>query len=96
MTRYVWRDGCFRHPQTNEPMSVPDRDGLCMPTVRSDIQDYRSPIDGKLITSRSHQRYDLEKNDCVLSEKPRQKFDREEYKHRKAEQAKQLEARKAI
>lgn len=65
MTRYVWRDGRFRDPRTDEPMPLPERDGVCAPAVQSDIQEYRSPIDGRLITSRSHRRYDLESNDCV-------------------------------
>jgi len=72
MTRYVWRDGAFRHPTTNEPMEVPQRDGVCMPMIQSDIDDYISPIDGRVITSRSSQRYDLEKNGCILKE-PRKK-----------------------
>jgi hypothetical protein len=96
MARYVWKDGAWRDRATDEPMPVPERTGICMPTMRSDIEDYKSPIDGKPITSRSQQRYDLEKNDCVLSEKPRQKFDPEEYKWRKGEQAKQLAKRQAL
>lgn len=90
--RYVWRDGAFRHPRTNEPMPVPDRAGICMPAVRSDIEDYTSPIDGSLIRSRTGQRYDLAKNDCVLAPPTRKPFIREEYVERKARQAKQLEA----
>lgn len=65
MTRYVWRDGAFRHPSTNELMPMPERDGVCCPRVISDIEEYRSPIDGSLITSRSHRREDLLKNGCV-------------------------------
>jgi hypothetical protein len=65
MTRYVWRDGCYRNPSTNEPMPIPERDEICAPLVQSDIQEYRSPIDGKLIGSRSTRRYDLEANGCV-------------------------------
>ena len=72
MTRYVWRDGTFRHSRTNEPMPIPEREGICMPAIQSDIPEYRSPIDGALITSRSHRRYDLEKNNCVPAE-PRKK-----------------------
>ena len=68
MSRYIWRDGQFRDPRTNEPMPIPDRDGLCLPAVRSDIEPYRSPIDGKMITSNSHRRYDLESNGCVPAE----------------------------
>lgn len=65
MTRYVYRDGEFRHPTTGEPMEIPKRVGVCMPMVRSDIGEYRSPITGELISSRSGRKYDLEKNDCV-------------------------------
>lgn len=65
MTRYVYRDGDFRHPSTGEPMEIPKRDEVCMPMVRSDIQEYRSPVNGELISSRSTRKYDLEKNDCV-------------------------------
>ena len=65
MARYVWRDGAFRHPSTGALMPMPERDGVCCPRVIGDIEEYRSPIDGSLITSRSHRRYDLEKNGCV-------------------------------
>lgn len=94
--RYVWRDGRFRHPQTNEPMALPNRSGVCMPTMRSDIEDYQSPVDGSVIRSRSGQRYDLEKNECVLAPPTSKPFDTEEYKWRKGEQAKVLERRKAL
>lgn len=69
MTRYVWRSGeGFRHHLTGEPMSMPDRDGVCCPQVMSDIPEYTSPVgDHKRITSRSHQREDLKRHDCVLS-----------------------------
>jgi len=36
-----------------------------MPAVISDIPEYRSPIDGKPITSRSERRDDLKRNNCV-------------------------------
>ena len=93
--RYVWRDGAFRDPSTEEPMPIPEREGICAPTVRSDIEDYTSPIDGSVIRSRSGQRYDLAKNDCVLAPPSKTPFIREEYVERKARQAKILEARKA-
>lgn len=41
------------------------RSHLCAPMVVRDIQEYRSPVDGKLISSRSARREDLKKNDCV-------------------------------
>jgi hypothetical protein len=38
--------------------------------VRSDIAEYRSPIDGRLITSRAQRREDLLRNDCVEADPP--------------------------
>ena len=93
--RYVWRDGAFRD-RDGEPMPIPERDGLCMPNIYSDLQDYESPASGKMITSRTHQRDDLKRHDCVINDKPRQKFNREEYVERKQRQAKELEKRKAV
>ena len=64
MKRYVWRDGQFRDRVTGEPMAKPFP-GISMPTVISDIPDYASPIDGRMITSRSARREDLKRNNCV-------------------------------
>jgi hypothetical protein len=72
-SRYVWRDGKFRDPATNEPMPMPERDGVCCPRVQSDIKEYASPIDGKMITSRSERRYDLAKHNCVEVDPPKVK-----------------------
>lgn len=74
MTRYVWRDGCYRDPSTNEPMQLPERSEVCAPIVQSDIKEYASPIDGRMITSRSARRYDLESNGCVeIDPRPKEK-----------------------
>lgn len=62
---YVWRDGQFRDKRTGAPMDVPARDGIALPQLMRDIPEYRSPIDGKPITSRSHRREDLKANGCV-------------------------------
>ena len=93
---FVMRNGALVDKDTGEPMFIPQRDGICMPRVISDVPEYESPASGKMISSRSQQRDDLKRHDCVLSDKPRQKFDREEYAHRKQQQAKQLEQRKAV
>jgi hypothetical protein len=93
---FVMRNGVMVDKHTGEPMFIPERDSICMPMVHSDVPEYESPASGKMITSRSQQRDDLKRHDCVLSDKPRQKFDREEYAHRKAQQAKELERRKAV
>lgn len=73
MTRYVWDSNSFifRDRKTGEPMQVKDDNAICMPMVRSDIPEYRSPIDGKLITSRSHRREDLARNGCVEMDPPK-------------------------
>ncbi len=62
---YVFRNGAFFDKYTGKAMIVPTREKLCAPTVISDIPAYRSPIDGKLITSRSQRREDLKANGCV-------------------------------
>jgi hypothetical protein len=67
MTIYVWRDNGFVHKQTGEPMYIPEREGVCCPRVESDLEPYRSPVDGRLIGSRSEQRDDLARNGCVLA-----------------------------
>lgn len=69
MTRYVYRNGEFRDAD-GEPMPIPERDGLCMPMVVGDIPAYASPIDGRMITSRSARRYDLESNNCREADPP--------------------------
>lgn len=65
MARYVFRDGCFRDPVTNEPMSLPDRAGLAVPMVTPVMPEYASPIDGRAITTRHERREDLKRNNCV-------------------------------
>jgi hypothetical protein len=73
MTVFVWKEGRgFVHKTTGEPMEIPERDGVCCPRVESDIEPYKSPVDGRVISSRSAQRDDLKRNDCVL--KPKRKF----------------------
>jgi hypothetical protein len=73
MTTYVWRDGGFVEKSTGQPMHVRDPNAICAPMVIPDVPEYRSPINGLPITSRSHQREDLKRNNCVLAEprKPR-------------------------
>ena len=75
MTVYVWKDGRWRDRRSSEPMWLPKREAVAAPIVQSDIADYRSPIDGRLITSRSQRREDLKRNGCVEAE-PRPKHKR--------------------
>ena len=63
--RYVFRDGIFVDRQTGIPMEKPFANEICAPHVISDIPDYASPIDGRMITSRSERRDDLKRNNCV-------------------------------
>lgn len=65
MTRYVFRNGRFVHPTTGEEMYMPERGEICAPQVMRDIPEYMSPCGTGLITSRSHRREDLKRNDCV-------------------------------
>lgn len=46
-------------------MAKPFAGRIVMPTVISDIPEYRSPIDGRVIASRSERRDDLKRNNCV-------------------------------
>lgn len=73
MTRYVWdkKSFIFRDRKTGEPMQVKDPNAICMPMICSDIPEYRSPIDGRPISSRSHRREDLKRNDCIEVDPPR-------------------------
>ena len=72
MTRYVWDKDASRFVdrKTREPMQVNTR-AICMPMVMRDIPEYRSPIDGSLITSRSHRREDLARNGCIELDPPK-------------------------
>lgn len=71
--RYVFRDGHFRDPNTGERMPLPAGNDVCCPMVRSDIEPYASPIDGRMITTRSERRYDLESNGCIEADPPKKK-----------------------
>lgn len=72
MTVYVLRDGGFVDKFSGLPLEVRDPNAICAPMVMRDVPEYRSPINGAPITSRSHQREDLKRNDCTLAE-PRRK-----------------------
>lgn len=67
MPIFVCRDGRYVNKHTGEPMlSAEDRSRpIAMPTIISDIPEYRSPIDGRVISSRSERRDDLKRNNCV-------------------------------
>lgn len=65
MTRYVWKDGGFRDPATNEPMHLPYAGKVVAPLYTPDTPGYRSPITGEWIDGRRARREDLKKHNCV-------------------------------
>jgi len=71
MATYVFRDGKFVDKRTGEPMPKPYAGQICAPQVMRDTPEYRSPIDGTLITSRSQRREDLKKHGCVEMDPPK-------------------------
>ena len=73
MATYVWRDGRFVDKATGLPMlnQAERAREVCAPMVMRDTPEYRSPIDGRLITSRSQRREDLIRNGCVEVDPPK-------------------------
>lgn len=65
--RYTWTSNGFVDANGNR-MVIPERDGVCAPMVLSDMDPITSPIDGKVISSRSELRYELEKHDKRIQE----------------------------
>jgi hypothetical protein len=65
MATYKWDGSTWVDKKTGEPMDLPYAGQVVCPMIQSDIPEYRSPIDGKLISSRSTRREDLKKNGCV-------------------------------
>lgn len=61
---FILRDGQLVEKKTGTALAIPNGP-LCAPTVIGDIPEYRSPIDGRMITSRSERREDLRRNNCV-------------------------------
>lgn len=61
---YILRNGELVEKKTGETAHL--REGPPQaPMVMRDIPEYRSPIDGSVISSRSFRREDLKKNNCV-------------------------------
>lgn len=61
--KYVYRDGKLVEKDTGEPLEV-DRTSPALPQYRPDIRPYRSPIDGRMITTRHERLEDLKRNGC--------------------------------
>lgn len=66
MAVFVLRDGRYVNKATGEPMLTEEqrKAPIPCPMVISDILEYASPIDGRMITSRSERRDDLKRNGC--------------------------------
>jgi hypothetical protein len=67
MTKFVKRDGRWVDASTGEPLlTEAQRNGpIPLPYVLSDIDAYRSPIDGRVVNSRSDRRDDMKRHGCV-------------------------------
>lgn len=62
---YVYRDGKLVEKRSGKVLSAPSGAPLACPQIVRDIPEYRSPIDGRVIGSRSERREDLKRNGCV-------------------------------
>jgi hypothetical protein len=65
MARYVWKNGEFVDPNTNEPMTLPYAGQITRPFIVSDTPAYTSPITGEVIEGRAARREDLKKHGCI-------------------------------
>lgn len=67
MTTYVRRNGQMVDKETGVPMLTDEQRAapVTAPMIISDIPEYASPIDGRMITTRSERRDDLKRNNCV-------------------------------
>ena len=59
MTRYVWREDGFYDRTTGERMDAPER--IARPFVVKDV-NYKSPLSGREITSRSERREEMKRH----------------------------------
>ena len=75
MARYVWDRSTmkFVDPKTREPMPIKDDNAIVTPQIVSDIEPYRSPVDGAYVGGRASRREDLKKHDCVPYEPTKSK-----------------------
>ena len=56
--------------KTGYQMEQPQGDEICAPMICSDIPDYRSPVDGKVISGRVQRRDDLKRHNCYEIDPP--------------------------
>ena len=62
---YVYRDGKLVEKRSGMVLKARSDAPLACPRIIRDIPEYRSPIDGRVIGSRSERREDLKRNNCV-------------------------------
>ena len=64
MPTYVRRNGAFVDKKTGEPMTLPEEVSWPRFQIIKPMPEYRSPIDGRLITTKHERREDLKRNGC--------------------------------
>jgi hypothetical protein len=62
---YVYRDGKLVEKRSGAVLKARSDGALACPQIIRDISEYRSPIDGRVIGSRSERREDLKRNGCI-------------------------------
>jgi hypothetical protein len=67
MTAYIQRNGQWVCKATGAPMLSAQERSKPLPTpyFLPDIPEYTSPIDGRVIGSRSERREDMKRNNCI-------------------------------
>ena len=62
---YVYRDGKLIEKRSGMVLKARADAPLGCPQIIRDISEYRSPVDGSVIGSRSERREDLKRNNCI-------------------------------
>jgi len=67
MPVFIRRNGVMVDKSSGVPMLSDDDRArpIAVPYIMSDIPEYRSPVDGRVIGSRTQRRDDLKRNGCV-------------------------------
>jgi hypothetical protein len=66
MATYVYRDGRMVDKETGKPMVDPNAPWVpATPMHILDIQPYRSPVTGEVISGRRAKRADLDRHNCI-------------------------------
>lgn len=71
MATYVWKNSQWVCKKTGRPMDKPFAGQVTAPAaIVPDLPDYRSPIDGRVVSGRAARREDLRRNNCVEIDPP--------------------------